>query len=166
MGETKHKIAISNNKLTVTPNNNALLGPLYTLLEKYLLLDETQKREVDEYMASLLEKRKMTKESFAKIKQKSSVDADLARIITSLKTKKDRILFIVKHRANPLFLSARDIQELYQHYLHPEKIGISTIQTNLNRLSDAGLVERREGDPIEYRVNPLRVKEFPQVVLD
>ena len=47
-----------------------------------------------------------------------------------------------------------------------EEVGISTIQTNLNRLVDAGLVERQEGiNPIEYRINPKKAHEIPKVLM-
>ena len=85
--------------------------------------------------------------------------------LNDLKTKKERILSIVMNRANPNYLTAREIQELYQHYMK-EEIGISTIQTNLNRLVDVDLVERQDGvNPIEYRINPEKVQELPKMFL-
>ncbi len=85
--------------------------------------------------------------------------------LADLKTKKDRILYIVSNRANPNYLTSREIQELYQHYLK-EEIGISTIQTNLNRLVDSGLVERQENvNPIEYRINIQKAQNIPKIII-
>jgi Fe2+ or Zn2+ uptake regulation protein len=95
----------------------------------------------------------------------TNIDRLAVLSLTDLKTKKERILNIVGNRANPNYLTAREIQELYQHYMR-EEVGISTIQTNLNRLVDAGLVERQDSvNPIEYRINPKRAHEIPKVLM-
>ena len=94
----------------------------------------------------------------------SSSSSDVVSL-NDLKTKKERILSIVHSRANPNYLTAREIQELYQHYLN-EEIGISTIQTNLNRLVESGFIERQEGvTPIEYRIINQKARHLPKILM-
>ncbi|MFW9882359.1 MAG: hypothetical protein ACFFG0_55565 [Candidatus Thorarchaeota archaeon] len=163
MRETGPKITVSNNKLTIASDGNVRIGPLLTLLEGYLQLNEDQQDEIDSLVKGFLrntEEETIKKHSEEIIAQTS----ELASTLEALNTKKDRILYIV-NSFYPLFLAVRDIREVYQQYLPNEDIGISTIQTTLNRLVDAGLVERKEGvNPIEYRINPQKAHEIPRVL--
>jgi hypothetical protein len=154
------KITANNDKISIAFDQKMRLGPLHTLIEGYLQLSKDQQKAVDELIESFLE------ESEGK-EEYSRGTAPQIPVLTlkDLKTKKEIILNIVNNRANPNFLTAREIQELYQHYMK-EKIGISTIQTNLNRLVDSGHVERQEGvNPIEYRINPKKVNEIPKILM-
>lgn len=160
MREIESKVTASNDKITISFDKKIRLGPLHTLVEGYLQLDRDQKRQVEDLIDSLLIENEADS-SFSTVDLSNEVPQSLADI----KVKKDRILLIVKNRANPNYLTAREIQELYEHYLK-EPIGISTIQTNLNRLVDAGFVERQEGvNPIEYRINSENAKNIPKILL-
>ena len=160
MRETGSKITANRDKITISFDRKIRLGPLHTLVEGYLQLTRDQQKQIEYSMESFLVENEMQDEYSKKTVQRSPVLS-----LNDLKTKKERILSIVTSRANPNYLTAREIQELYQHYLR-EEIGISTIQTNLNRLVDAGFVERQEGvNPIEYRIIPKKVHEIPKVLL-
>lgn len=160
MRETGLKVTANENKITISFDRKIPLGPLHTLVEYYLQLTREQQRRIDELLESFV-----LKNDVHDIYPKESPPYSNIQSLRDLKTKKERILNIVKNRANPNFLTAREIQELYEHYLK-EEIGISTIQTNLNRLIDAGLVERQEGDPIEYRINSRKAHEIPRVLME
>ncbi|MFX0013557.1 MAG: transcriptional repressor [Promethearchaeota archaeon] len=158
MRETGPKVTANNDKITISFDRKIRLGPLHTLIEGYLQLTRDQQKQIDYLMESLLMENDIQEEY-------SESHGDRFAVLTDLKTKKERILNIVGNRANPNYLTAREIQELYQHYMK-EEIGISTIQTNLNRLVELGLVERQEGvNPIEYRINPNRAHEIPKVLM-
>ncbi|MFW9904525.1 MAG: hypothetical protein ACFFFH_09355 [Candidatus Thorarchaeota archaeon] len=160
MRETGSKITANNDKITIAFDRKIRLGPLHTLVEGYLQLTRDQQKQIDYLLESLLVENEIHEEYST-----TNIDNLVILSLSDLKTKKERILNIVGNRANPNFLTAREIQELYQHYMK-EEIGISTIQTNLNRLVDAGLVERQEGvNPIEYRLNPKRAHEIPKVLM-
>lgn len=160
MRETGSKVTANNDKITISFDRKIRLGPLHTLVEAYLQLTRDQQKQVEDLMESFLVENDIQEELSPKDTESLAIIS-----LTDLKTKKDRILNIVRNRANPNYLTAREIQELYQHYIR-EPIGISTIQTNLNRLVDAGFVERQEGsNPIEYRINPKKTHEIPKVML-
>ena len=160
MSETGSKITANNGKITIAFDRKIRLGPLHTLVEGYLQLTRDQQKQIEYLMESFLAENEMQEEY-----SKKKIDRLTIPSLNDLKTKKERILNIVCNRANPNYLTAREIQELYQHYMK-EDIGISTIQTNLNRLVDTGLVERQEGvNPIEYRINPKKAREIPKVIL-
>ncbi|MHA1941723.1 MAG: hypothetical protein ACXADW_20080 [Candidatus Hodarchaeales archaeon] len=160
MRETGSKITANNDKITIAFDRKIRLGPLHTLVESYLQLARDQQRQVDDLLESLLLQNEFKEE----VSISTSKIPDLVSLI-DLKTKKDRILTIVANRANPNFLTAREIQELYQHYLK-EEIGISTIQTNLNRLVESKLVERQEHvNPIEYRINKQKAQKLPKIIM-
>ena len=160
MRETGSKITANNDKITIAFDRKIRLGPLHTLVEGYLQLTRDQQKQIDYLLESLLVENEVHEEYSA-----IHIDNLAVLSLADLKTKKERILNIVKNRANPNYLTAREIQELYQHYMK-EGVGISTIQTNLNRLVDAGLVERQEGiNPIEYRINPKKAHEIPKVLM-
>jgi len=160
MRETGSKITANNDKITIAFDHKIRLGPLHTLVEGYLQLSRDQQRQLDDFLESLLLQNEFKEEIPV---SSSSIPEILS--LTDLKTKKDRILCIVSNRANPNFLTAREIQELYQHYLK-EEIGISTIQTNLNRLVESGLVERQENvNPIEYRIINQNSQKLPKIIL-
>jgi hypothetical protein len=160
MRETGSKITANNDKITIAFDRKIRLGPLHTLVEGYLELSRSQQKQIDDLLESLL------------IQNDSQADTifdspSLPEVVSlsDLETKKERILSIVFNRANPNFLTAREIQELYTHYLK-EEIGISTIQTNLNRLVESGFVERQEGvTPIEYRINSKKVGQLPKILM-
>lgn len=160
MRETGSKITANNDKITIAFDRKIRLGPLHTLVEGYLQLSRDQQRQIDDLIETLL--------LHCEFKEETSISSSSSPDIISLndlKTKKDRILCIVSNRANPNFLTAREIQELYHHYLK-EEIGISTIQTNLNRLVESGLVERQENvNPIEYRINNQKSQKLPKIIL-
>ena len=160
MRETGSKITANNDKITIAFDRKIRLGPLHTLVEGYLQLTRDQQKQIDYLLESLLAENEAHEEYST-----TNIDRMAVLSLADLKTKKERILYIVRNRANPNYLTAREIQELYQHYMK-EEVGISTIQTNLNRLVDAGLVERQEGiNPIEYRINPKKVHEIPKVLM-
>ncbi len=160
MRETGSKITANSDKITISFDRKIRLGPLHTLVEGYLQLTRDQQKQIEFLMESFLVENEMHYDY-----SKKTVERLPVLSLHDLKTKKERILNIVMSRANPNYLTAREIQELYQHYMK-EVIGISTIQTNLNRLVEAGLVERQEGvNPIEYRINPKKVQEIPKVLL-
>jgi len=160
MRETGSKITANNDKITIAFDRKIRLGPLHTLVEGYLQLTRDQQKQIDYLLESLLVENEAHEEYST-----TNIDRLAVLSLADLKTKKERILNIVRNRANPNYLTAREIQELYQHYMK-EEVGISTIQTNLNRLVDAGLVERQEGmNPIEYRINPKKVHEIPKVLM-
>ena len=160
MRETGSKITANNDKITIAFDRKIRLGPLHTLVEGYLQLTRDQQKQIDYLLESLLVENEAHEEYST-----TNIDRLAVLSLADLKTKKERILYIVRNRANPNYLTAREIQELFQHYMK-EEIGISTIQTNLNRLVDAGLVERQEGmNPIEYRINPKKVHEIPKVLM-
>ncbi|MFX1285364.1 MAG: hypothetical protein ACFFB5_17085 [Promethearchaeota archaeon] len=160
MRETGSKITANNDKITIAFDRKIRLGPLHTLVEGYLQLTRDQQKQIDYLMESFLMENEIQEEYTRK---ETNISPILS--LNDLKTKKERILIIVRNRANPNYLTAREIQELYQHYVR-EIIGISTIQTNLNRLVDIGLVERQEGaNPIEYRINPKKVHEIPKMLM-
>ncbi|UCE12244.1 MAG: transcriptional repressor [Candidatus Heimdallarchaeota archaeon] len=160
MRETGSKVTANNDKITISFDRKIRLGPLHTLVEGYLQLTRDQQKQVEYLMESFLLENDLQEDLGPKDPESLAINT-----LTDLKTKKDRILNIVRNRANPNYLTAREIQELYQHYIR-ESIGISTIQTNLNRLVDAGFVERQEGsNPIEYRINPKKAHEIPKVML-
>ncbi|UCG00502.1 MAG: hypothetical protein JSW11_12825 [Candidatus Heimdallarchaeota archaeon] len=160
MRETGSKVTANNDKFTISFDRKIRLGPLHTLIEGYLQLTRDQQKQVDYLLESLLMENEIHEEY-----SEANIDRLAVLSLTDLKTKKERILNIVRNRANPNYLTAREIQELYQHYMK-EEVGISTIQTNLNRLVDAGLVERQEGvNPIEYRINPKKAQEIPKVLM-
>ncbi|MFX0051193.1 MAG: transcriptional repressor [Candidatus Hodarchaeota archaeon] len=160
MRETGLKVTANESKITISFDRKIPLGPLHTLVEYYLQLTREQQKRIDELMESFILKNERHEPYPQEVLPMPSVQS-----LRDLNTKKERILNIVKNRANPNFLTAREIQELYEHYLK-EEIGISTIQTNLNRLIDAGLVERQEGDPIEYRINSKKAHEIPRVLME
>ncbi|MHA1977235.1 MAG: hypothetical protein ACW98F_05570 [Candidatus Hodarchaeales archaeon] len=160
MRETGSKITANNDKITIAFDRKIRLGPLHTLVEGYLELPRSQQKQIDDLIESLL----MDNESQEEIAFESS---SLPKVVSlsDLDTKKERILSIVYNRANPNFLTAREIQELYSHYLK-EEIGISTIQTNLNRLVESGFVERQESvTPLEYRINSKKVNQLPKILM-
>ena len=160
MRETGSKVTANNSKITISFDKKIRLGPLHTLIEAYLQLTRDQQKQIDYLLESLLVENEIQEEF-----SQQDIDSLAVLSLTDLKTKKERILNIVRNRANPNYLTAREIQELYQHYMK-EEIGISTIQTNLNRLVDAGLVERQEGvNPIEYRIDPKKAQEIPKVLM-
>jgi len=160
MRETGSKVTANNDKITIAFDRKIRLGPLHTLVEGYLQLTRDQQKQIDYLLESLLVENEIHEDYSI-----TNIDRMAVLSLTDLKTKKERILNIVRNRANPNYLTAREIQELYQHYMK-EEVGISTIQTNLNRLVDAGLVERQEGmNPIEYRINPKKVHEIPKVLM-
>jgi hypothetical protein len=160
MRETGSKITANNDKITIAFDRKIRLGPLHTLVEGYLQLTRDQQKQIDYLLESLLVENEIHEEYST-----TNIDRLAVLSLTDLKTKKERILNIVGNRANPNYLTAREIQELYQHYMR-EEVAISTIQTNLNRLVDAGLVERQDGiNPIEYRINPKRAHELPKVLM-
>jgi len=130
------------------------------LVEGYLELSRNQQKQINDLIESLLTQNESHEETM--VKQTSLPNAVS---LADLDTKKERILAIVFNRANPNFLTAREIQELYTHYLK-EEIGISTIQTNLNRLVESGFVERQESvTPIEYRINSKKVNQLPNILM-
>lgn len=160
MRETGSKVTANNDKITISFDRKIRLGPLHTLVEGYLQLTRDQQKQIDFMLESLLAENEITEEYSV-----TNIDRLAVLSLSDLKTKKERILYIVGNRANPNYLTAREIQELYQHYMK-EEVAISTIQTNLNRLVDAGLVERQEGvNPIEYRINPKKAQEIPKVLI-
>ena len=160
MRETGSKVTANNDKITISFDRKIRLGPLHTLIEGYLQLTRDQQKQIDYLLESFLVENEIHEE-YSEV----SIDRLAVLSLADLKTKKERILNIVRNRANPNYLTAREIQELYQHYMK-EEVGISTIQTNLNRLVDAGLVERQEGvNPIEYRINPKKAQEIPKVLM-
>ncbi|MFX0123788.1 MAG: hypothetical protein ACFFAE_09140 [Candidatus Hodarchaeota archaeon] len=160
MRETGSKVTANNGKITISFDRKIRLGPLHTLVEGYLQLSREQQKQIDYLLESLLVENEIHEEYSS-----TNIDRLAVLSLTDLKTKKERVLNIVRNRANPNYLTAREIQELYQHYMK-EDVGISTIQTNLNRLVDAGLVERQEGvNPIEYRINPKKAQEIPKVLM-
>ena len=158
MRETGSKITASNDKITIAFDKKIRLGPLHTLVEGYLQLSRDQQRQIDDLIETFLMSSDFQEETFAP--SSSNVVS-----LNDLKTKKERILSIVHSRANPNYLTAREIQELYQHYLN-EEIGISTIQTNLNRLVESGFIERQEGvTPIEYRIINQKARHLPKILM-
>ena len=160
MRETGSKITASNDKITIAFDNKIRLGPLHTLVEGYLQLSRDQQRQIDDLLETFL----MSSDFQEEILVPSSSSSDVVSL-NDLKTKKERILSIVHSRANPNYLTAREIQELYQHYLN-EEIGISTIQTNLNRLVESGFIERQEGvTPIEYRIINQKARQLPKILM-
>lgn len=160
MRETGSKVTANNDKITISFDRKIRLGPLHTLVEGYLQLTRDQQKQIDYLLESLLVDNEIQEEY-----SETHIDRLAVLSLIDLKTKKERILNIVRNRANPNYLTAREIQELYQHYMK-EEIGISTIQTNLNRLVDVGLVERQEGvNPIEYRIDPKKAQEIPKVLM-
>lgn len=160
MRETESKITASKDKITISFNEKIRLGPLHTIVEGYLELDRDQQRQLEDLMESFLNENEIQKSYSRNI-----VSEEAPVSLNDLHTKKDKILSIVKYRANPNYLNAPEIKELYEHYLK-EPIGISTIQTNLNRLVDEGLVERQDGvSPLEYRINPNKLNETPRVLM-
>ncbi len=160
MRETGSKITASNDKITIAFDKKIRLGPLHTLVEGYLQLSRDQQRQIDDLIETFLMSSDFQEETFAPSSSSSNVVS-----LNDLKTKKERILSIVHSRANPNYLTAREIQELYQHYLN-EEIGISTIQTNLNRLVESGFIERQEGvTPIEYRIINQKARHLPKILM-
>ena len=160
MRETGSKITASNDKITIAFDKKIRLGPLHTLVEGYLQLSRDQQRQIDDLIETFL----MSGDFQEEILVPSSSSSDVVSL-NDLKTKKERILSIVHSRANPNYLTAREIQELYQHYLN-EEIGISTIQTNLNRLVESGFIERQEGvTPIEYRIINQKARHLPKILM-
>jgi hypothetical protein len=160
MRETEPKVTALKDKITISFNEKIRLGPLHTLVEGYLELNRDQQRQIEDLMESfLLENEIQQTYSRAPVSEKTATH------LTEVRTKKDRILHIVKERANPNYLTAREIQDVYQQYLS-ESIGISTIQTNLNRLVDEGLVIRSEdSSPLEYCINPTKKDTIPKVLM-
>ena len=160
MRETGSKITANNDKITIAFDRKIRLGPLHTLVEGYLELSRGQQKQIDDLIESLLMQNETSEET---IFDSSSLHKVVS--LSDLDTKKERILSIVSNRANPNFLTAREIQELYTHYLK-EEIGISTIQTNLNRLVESGFVERQAGvNPLEYRINGKKVNHLPKILM-
>ena len=160
MRETGSKITASNDKITIAFDKKIRLGPLHTLVEGYLQLSRDQQRQIDDLLETFLMSIDLQEETLIHSPSASDVVS-----LTDLKTKKERILSIVHSRANPNYLTAREIQELYEHYLN-EKVGISTIQTNLNRLVESGFVERQEGiTPIEYRIINQKARYLPKILM-
>jgi hypothetical protein len=160
MRETGSKITASNDKITIAFDKKIRLGPLHTLVEGYLQLSRDQQRQIDDLLETFL----ISGDFQEEILVPSSSSSDVVSL-NDLKTKKERILSIVHSRANPNYLTAREIQELYQHYLN-EEIGISTIQTNLNRLVESGFIERQEGvTPIEYRIINQKARHLPKILM-
>ena len=160
MRETGSKVTASNDKITIAFDKKIRLGPLHTLVEGYLQLDRDQQRQIDDLIETFLMSSDFQEENIII----SSSSSDIVSL-NDLKTKKERILSIVHTRANPNYLTAREIQELYEHYLN-EEIGISTIQTNLNRLVDSGFIERQEGvTPIEYRIINQKARHLPKILM-
>ncbi|MHA1206756.1 MAG: hypothetical protein ACTSSO_04210 [Candidatus Hodarchaeales archaeon] len=160
MREIGSKITASNDKITIAFDKKIRLGPLHTLVEGYLQLSRDQQRQIDDLLETFLISIDLREETSIM----SSSTSDVVSL-TDLKTKKERILSIVHSRANPNYLTAREIQELYEHYLN-EEIGISTIQTNLNRLVESGFVERQEGiTPIEYRIINQKARHLPKILM-
>ncbi|MHA1236228.1 MAG: hypothetical protein ACTSQ9_01030 [Candidatus Hodarchaeales archaeon] len=160
MRETGSKITASNDKITIAFDRKIRLGPLHTLVEGYLQLSRDQQRQIDDLLETFLVSIDLQEETLIHSPSASDVVS-----LSDLKTKKERILSIVHSRANPNFLTAREIQELYEHYLN-EEVGISTIQTNLNRLVESGFVERQEGiTPIEYRIINQKARHLPKILM-
>ena len=160
MRETGSKITANNDKITIAFDRKIRLGPLHTLVEGYLELPRSQQKQIDDLIETLLLQNDSQEVTIYESPSSSEVVS-----LSDLETKKERILSIVYNRANPNFLTAREIQELYTHYLK-EEIGISTIQTNLNRLVESELVERQEGvTPLEYRINSKKVNQLPKILM-
>ncbi len=160
MRETGSKITASNDKITIAFDKKIRLGPLHTLVEGYLQLSRDQQRQIDDLLETFLMSIDLQEETLIPSPSASDMVS-----LSDLKTKKERILSIVHSRANPNYLTAREIQELYEHYLN-EKVGISTIQTNLNRLVESGFVERQEGiTPIEYRIINQKASHLPKILM-
>ena len=119
MRETGSKITANNDKITIAFDRKIRLGPLHTLVEGYLQLSREQQRQIDDLIESLL-----LQDDYQERGSDTTTTIPDTISLTDLNTKKDRILSIVYNRANPNYLTAREIQELYQHYLK-EEIGIS-----------------------------------------
>jgi transcription elongation GreA/GreB family factor len=153
MRETSPKVTANNDKITISFDKKIRLGPLHTLIEGYLQLPKNQQKELTEYMESLLE----VNERIAMDTRDLAISPGTKVSIQDLGSKNEKVLHIVKNHANPIFLTTKDIEELYRHYLgQSEKISISTIQTYLNRFVDEGIVERQEGvgpnNTLGYRI--------------
>ena len=158
MRETGPKVTAGSDKITIAFDKKIRLGPLHTVIEAYLQLTREQQKQIEDLMESFLFKN----ENSGIISQE--IDSLTILSLNDLKTKKEKILGIVRNRANPNYLTAREVEELYRHYVDDD-ISISTVQTNLNRLADEGLIEKQDGDPIEYRINPQMEKEIPKVLI-
>jgi hypothetical protein len=160
MRETGSKITADKNKISIAFDQKIRLGPLHTLVEGYLQLTRDQQRQVDDLLETFLTQNDTQSEQISS----SPVQADVVSL-SEITTKKERILTIVNSKSNPNYLTAREIQELYKHYLK-EDIGISTIQTNLNRLVDSGHVERQDdSNPLEYRINSKKTHQIPKILI-
>ncbi|MHA1225757.1 MAG: hypothetical protein ACTSPV_03345, partial [Candidatus Hodarchaeales archaeon] len=111
MREYGPKITASNDKITISFDKKIRLGPLHTLIEGYLQLTREQKRQIEDLMESFLNENERS-ESITQ-----AIDSPTILKLKDLKTKKEKILSIVRSRANPNYLTAREVEELYQHYV-------------------------------------------------
>ena len=108
MRESGSKVTANNDKITISFDRKIRLGPLHTLIEGYLQLTRDQQKQIDYLLESFLMDNEIHEEY-----SETNIDRLAVLSLTDLKTKKERILNIVRNRANPNYLTAREIQELY-----------------------------------------------------
>ncbi|MFX0087194.1 MAG: hypothetical protein ACFFAU_16205 [Candidatus Hodarchaeota archaeon] len=165
MRENEPKVTASKDKITISFSEKMRLGPLHNIIEGYLELNRDQQRQLEDVMESLLQQN----ENLVKYSEPFVSDASFANFtenqLRRLDTKKKRILYIMNNKSHPNYFNAPEVKELYEVFLK-EPIGISTIQTNLNRLVDEGLVERQEGSsPLLYRANKEKAHEIQRILI-
>ena len=98
MRETGSKVTANNDKITISFDRKIRLGPLHTLVEGYLQLTRDQQKQIDYLLESFLVENEIHEEY-----SEASIDRLAVLSLSDLKTKKERILNIVRNRANPNF---------------------------------------------------------------
>ena len=163
MGDKGPKITADNDKITIAFNKKIRLGPLHTLVESYLQLSRDQQRHIDDLLESFLSENNFPDQTHSFSLPDAIPSSPFPSYLPSMETKIDRVKAIVQNRTNPNFLTAREIQELYERYLD-EKISIGHIQTYLTRLIETGDVERQDDtSPLVYRIISSKIPRMSKI---
>ncbi|MFW9779666.1 MAG: hypothetical protein ACFFE8_12500, partial [Candidatus Heimdallarchaeota archaeon] len=146
MREKGPKITTRDNKLTITFEEEVDMADYFALVYGFGKLPSDQQAEI-------LDTIRNYRDLGHEVHLPQPVSSSPLQTLQTIKTKKEKILAIVSNWANPTWLNAKEVLDLYEHYIDRD-ISISTVQTNLNRLVEAGYVERNDtSNPIEYRIH-------------
>ena len=160
MREKGPRITTRDNKLTITFEEEVDIADYFTLVYGFGKLAPNRQGEILDTIREYRDLHSGREEHLSK-----KVPPSPLQTLKAIKTKKEKILAIVSNWANPTWLNAKEVLDLYEHYIDRE-ISISTVQTNLNRLVEAGYVVRNDtSNPIEYRIHSKHSGEISPLLL-
>lgn len=160
MREKGPRITTRDNKLTITFEEEVDIADYFALVYGFGKLPPDRQGEI---LETIRKSRDFITRREEHLSQR--VPPSPLQTLQTIKTKKEKILAIVSNWANPTWLNSKEVLDLYEHYIGRD-ISISTVQTNLNRLMEAGYVERNEtSNPIEYRIHSKYSGEISPLLL-